>query len=141
MPMAPFKLVEPARGETPVVVEVPHAGLWLDPISMALCTAPTYAIARDADLYVDDLVQDAPEQGATLLCSKVSRYVLDLNRDERDVDAMAVMDGKAKHRPCGLLWHASTRGEQALAKPLPMQELERRLDWLYRPTTRHCEGW
>lgn len=133
MPTAPFEIVEPARGETPVVVEVPHAGLRLDPVSMALCIAPAFAIARDADLYVDELVQDASSQGATLLCSKVSRYVLDLNRDEADVDPTAVVGGKARHRPCGLLWHASTRGEPALAKPLPVQELERRLDWLYRP--------
>ena len=47
-------------------------------------------LARDADLYVDELYQDAPLEGATLLVSHVSRYVVDLNRAETDVDAESV---------------------------------------------------
>ena len=27
---APFSVLEPTAAETPVIVEVPHAGLWLD---------------------------------------------------------------------------------------------------------------
>jgi N-formylglutamate amidohydrolase len=133
MSAAPFELIEPTSGETPVVVEVPHAGVRLDPISMALCVAPARAIARDADLYVDDLMRDAPSEGATLLVSDVSRYVLDLNRDEGDVDAMSVVGGSARNRPCGLLWRSSTRGESSLQGPVGVDELERRLTWLYRP--------
>jgi N-formylglutamate amidohydrolase len=30
----PFEVVEPTTGESPVVVEVPHAGVRLDPESM-----------------------------------------------------------------------------------------------------------
>lgn len=129
----PFVLVEPQSRETPVVVEVPHAGIQVDPVSMALCTAPARAIVTDADLYVDELMSDAPGEGATLLCARWSRYVLDLNRDENDVDERAVVDGSQTNRPFGLIWHLTTKGEPALSHPLQADELERRLVWVHRP--------
>ena len=65
--MEPFEVIEPRSGESAVVVEVPHAGLRIDPETLAFTYAPARSIARDADLYVDELCQDAPAEGATLL--------------------------------------------------------------------------
>jgi N-formylglutamate amidohydrolase len=129
----PFDLTEPIVGETPVVVEVPHASVRLDPASMALCLAPVREVAADADLYVDELMADAPLEGASLIVSRWSRYVVDLNRDEDDVDERAVQGGTSKTRPWGLLWCETTRGVEALRGPVSRGELTRRLDWLYRP--------
>lgn len=129
----PFELTEPITGETPVVVEVPHASVRLDPASMALCLAPVREVAVDADLYVDELMADAPLEGASLIVSRWSRYVVDLNRDEDDVDERAVQGGASKIRPWGLLWCETTSGVEALRGPVSRDELTRRLDWLYRP--------
>lgn len=129
----PFDLTEPTVGETPVVVEVPHASVRLDPASMALCLAPVRSVAEDADLYVDELMADAPLEGASLIVSRWSRYVLDLNRDEDDVDERAVEGGTSKSRPWGLMWCETTSGEGALRGPVTRVELSRRLDWIYRP--------
>ena len=77
---APFELIEPTGAETPVVVEVPHAGLELPAPFLEPLAAPARALGRDADLYVDRLYEDAPAEGATLLVARTSRYVVDLNR-------------------------------------------------------------
>jgi N-formylglutamate amidohydrolase len=56
-----FEITAPRGPETPVVVEVPHAALHLDPPSMAYCCAPARSIGQDADLFVDELFSDAPD--------------------------------------------------------------------------------
>ena len=126
-------VVEPPAGESPVVVEVPHAGLWIDPEAMAYTVAPARSIARDADLYMDEVCQDAPSTGATLLVARASRLVIDLNRAEADCDGEAVEGGTRTPFPRGLIWRLTTDGDPVLLGRLPRQELERRLGGIYRP--------
>ncbi len=128
-----FSVLQPKSQATPVVVEVPHAGLMVDPISLATLAAPARSLGRDADLYVDELYQDAPEHGASMLVAHVSRYVCDLNRSENDVDAKAAEGGTALSAPHGLVWRTTTEDRPALLAPLPRSELERRLEQIYRP--------
>lgn len=116
-----------------MVVEVPHAGLAVDPEALATIAAPARSLGMDADLYVDELYADAPAAGATLLVSTVSRYACDLNRAETDVDAMAVTGGDHPGAPHGLIWRMTTTGIPALHSRLTQSEYERRLDRIYRP--------
>jgi N-formylglutamate deformylase len=136
----PFQVVEPKSGESPLVVEVPHAGLWLDPETLSYTIAPARSIARDADLHVDELFQDAPAMGATLLTASASRYVVDLNRGEADCDGEAVEGGGRSPWPRGLVWRLTTDGDPVLTGRLPRRELERRLDLVYRPYHRTLAG-
>jgi N-formylglutamate deformylase len=128
-----FTVHEPRATKTPLVVEVPHAGLTVDAESMATLIAPAQSLGRDADLFVDDLYADAPDVGATLLVSHVSRYVCDLNRAETDVDPLTVEGGAARSAPHGVIWRLTTDNRAALLRPLPFAELERRLVRIYRP--------
>jgi N-formylglutamate deformylase len=128
-----FSIRPPRAEQIPVVVEIPHAGLSIDPLSAATLAAPVTSIGRDADLYVDDLYIDAADLGATVLVSHVSRYVCDLNRSETDIDGVAVLSAQGSHMPHGLIWHQTTEAQPALSAPLPPAELERRLRTLYRP--------
>lgn len=130
---APFEVVEPQAAESPVVVEVPHAGLRVDPEALTLIAAPARCIARDADLHVDALFQDAPREGATLLYARQSRYVVDLNRAEVDCDADAVEGAGRSPHPRGVIWRLSTDGDPILTARLSRAEFERRLDAIYRP--------
>lgn len=130
---APFQLVEPLDHESPVLVEVPHAGLRFDAESLAWTVAPARSIARDADVYVDTLFEDAPSVGATLLCANASRYVVDLNRSEDDLDVDAVEGGGSVPFPRGLIWRLTTEGDPILRQRLPRRELERRVELVYRP--------
>lgn len=131
--MVSFSVQEPISRPTPVVVEVPHAGLRVDAQTLATLAAPARSIGADADLLVDELYADAPSRGAALIVGHMSRYVCDLNRAEGEVDSLAVRDGKARSAPHGLIWRATTEGRPALFAPVSPLEYQRRLDAYYRP--------
>lgn len=132
--MRPFSVLEPTVEETPVIVEVPHAGLWVDGPSFATLSAPARSIGRDADLFVDELYAEAPAQGATLLVSHLSRYVVDLNRSEADVDSEVIDGAPASARATrGIVWRLTSEGRRLHDSALSQRELERRLDLFYRP--------
>jgi N-formylglutamate amidohydrolase len=129
----PFVRTDPERAETPVVVEVPHAGTFVDPLTASRLLVPVERAERDADRWVDELVRDAPHEGATLLCSTVSRYVVDANRDPDDYDALAVVGGPRPSSPRGLVWRMTTTDEPIVRAPVERGELERRMRWAYWP--------
>ncbi len=131
---ASFTVIEPLGVESALVVEIPHAGLFVDGPALARLDAPARSLGRDADLYVDDLYTDAATVGATLLVSHVSRYVCDLNRSERDLDAETI-EGAPPHARAtrGIIWRLTSDGHRVLASPLPAAEFERRLATYYRP--------
>jgi N-formylglutamate amidohydrolase len=116
-----------------VVVEVPHAGLAIDPAAAAYTIAPVRSVGRDADLFVDRIYANAPALGATSLVARASRYVVDLNRGPHDVDGAAVEGAGAAPFPRGLVWRITTEGEPILARRLPRAELARRLRTIYEP--------
>jgi N-formylglutamate amidohydrolase len=140
MDLAPFAVVEPEGAGSPVVVEVPHAGLFVDAESAAWMTAPTRSLARDADLYVDELFADSPSQGATLIYARTSRYVVDLNRAEDDYDGAAVAGGPPCERPRGVVWRLTSDGFPVLRDRLTAAEYRRRCDTVYRPYHRALRG-
>jgi N-formylglutamate amidohydrolase len=123
----------PEGNETPLVVEVPHAGLEVDPIALANLVSPARCIGYDADLLVDELYAGAPALGATLLVAHTSRYVVDLNRAETDIDSTVVDGVPPLDAPHGLIWKRSTEGHVTLRHALPASEFERRLATIYRP--------
>jgi len=130
----PFDRIDPTGPETPVIVEVPHAGLDMPATFLEPLVAPARAIARDADLYVDRLYADAPVEGATMLVARASRYAIDVNRAEGDVDAEVVEGGRGDVRVHhGLVWRTTSDGEAALSRRLTRDELEERLDLVWRP--------
>jgi N-formylglutamate deformylase len=130
-----FELSLPESGARPVLVEVPHAGLLLPESVRAELLAPEDAVLRDADIYVDKLYQNAPKLGSALLTAKISRYVVDLNRAEDDVDAATVSDHPtpAGAQPRGVVWRTTTDGRPILARALTYQALLARLSRYYVP--------
>lgn len=128
-----FTLLEPRTEPNAVLVEVPHAGLELDGEALATLAAPARALGADADLYVDELYADAPDTGAALIASRVSRYVCDLNRAETDVDPLAVEGGTARSSPHGFVWRTTTEGRPAILGPISRSEYERRVERYHRP--------
>src|SRR5947209_7495544 len=126
---APFELLEPAGAETPVIVEIPHAGLELPAPFLEPLAAPARSLGRDADLYVDALYADAPTEGASVIVCRTSRYLVDVNRSEGDVDGEVVegiASGVRMHH--GLVWRTTADGDQALTRKLTRAELDERLE-------------
>ena len=73
------------RGDSPLIVDVPHAGRHI-PDAIALRMQATAREVVDTDWHVDRLYRFAPATGATLMTATHSRYVVDLNRDPSGAD-------------------------------------------------------
>jgi len=71
------------RGDTPLVVSIPHLGAWIPPSLRHLYTDEALAVA-DTDWHLDRLYAFVRALGATLIGARVSRYVIDLNRPPND---------------------------------------------------------
>lgn len=128
-PAPSFQVIPSQGGPSPLIIEVPHAGIDFDAASLSRSAMSGRSVAKDADLYVDRLFSRAPELGATLLFTRMSRYVVDLNREESDVE-LGMGTSAAPH---GVIWRRTTDGRPALLGPLDDQEVARRLDRFYRP--------
>jgi N-formylglutamate deformylase len=129
------ELTHPQAAPSPVLVEVPHSGLQVPPEVESEIDATPLAVLRDSDIYVDQLYQRAPDHGATLLISRVSRYVIDLNRAPDEVDSAAVpRHPRARHIPArGVVWRARTDGTPLLRAPLTVDQFAQRLELFYEP--------
>ncbi len=133
--MSFVELTYPESTPSPVLVEVPHSGLQVpDEVESQIDATPS-AVLRDSDIYVDQLYERAPENGATLLVSRVSRYVVDLNRGPDDVDSAAVpRHPRGRHIPeRGVVWRARTDGTPLLRAPLSVEQFSQRLSRYYEP--------
>jgi N-formylglutamate amidohydrolase len=71
-------------GTTPLLIDVPHAGIYIPPELRASMT-PIAQTVPDTDWHVHLLYQFALELGAGLMAATHSRYVIDLNRDPAGV--------------------------------------------------------
>jgi len=75
-----MSLYDLARGEAPLVIDIPHAGTHVPPAIAARLTAAAIAVP-DTDWHVERIFAFARDAGATLQVATHSRYVVDLNRD------------------------------------------------------------
>src|SRR5262245_40657551 len=74
----PWLLVR--TGEAPLVLSVPHAGIQL-PDALESRLASPWLARKDTDWYVDRLYEFAADLDATVIRTRVSRTVIDVNRD------------------------------------------------------------
>ena len=68
------------RGDSPLVIDVPHAGTHVPDALRSRLSAIAQTVP-DTDWHVEKLYAFAAAEGATLFCATHSRYVVDLNRD------------------------------------------------------------
>jgi formiminoglutamase len=72
--------LEIQRGTEPLVVAFPHTGTDIPPELDGAFVSPWLA-RKDADWWIDQLYGFAPELGATAIRTRLSRSVIDCNRD------------------------------------------------------------
>jgi N-formylglutamate deformylase len=125
----------PEHDRTPVLVEVPHAGLLIPEALRDEILASEETRRRDADLYVDELFALAPDAGAALLAARTSRYVVDLNRAPDDVELGALEESSPGRlgQPRGVVWRVTTDGRPVLRTPLTAAALHQRLALFHLP--------
>ena len=76
--MTPTHII--ARGDTPLVISVPHVGTYV-PAAIAGRLTPEAAELADTDWHVERLYEFALDMGVTMIAATHSRLVVDLNRD------------------------------------------------------------
>ena len=136
-----FDFFAPEGPEAPLLIDSPHSGR-VYPEDFETCV-PERVLRGAEDWMVDDLVGDAPLEGATLLAARFPRAYIDPNRRVDDVDP-ALLAG-TWHEPLnpgpktalgiGLFRAKTNDGRPLLPGPLPVQDLRTRIDrcwWPYR---------
>ena len=133
-----LRVIRPQVHTLPVVVDVPHAGEWIPEDVAQEMIVQDLTLRRDLDLYVDQLWQDAPSLGATLVASNVSRYVVDLNRADDDICPETVWGGQRVMKPGyyhdrGVVWRTTTDGTPVMRSPMTREAFERRIASFHTP--------
>jgi N-formylglutamate deformylase len=135
-----FARHEPALDAlAPVVVDSPHSGREY-PLDFG--PAPPLHLLRGAeDAFVDELVVDAPHEGAQLLAALFPRTYIDPNRHEADIDEELLAEpwphgarptGRSR-RGLGLLRRLLSPTMPIYDRVLAVSEVEGRLERFYRP--------
>lgn len=138
----PFIRIGPETPASPVVLSVPHAGRAYSPALLRASRLPRAILESLEDRLVDRLVWRAAATGATALIAQAPRAEIDLNRDEREVDAAMVAPPPS---PADVVPSPRTRGGLGLIPAriggagtiwlgrISAAELTRRIEAIHRP--------
>lgn len=129
---------DPVANSVPLVFDAPHSGTQNPPDFRFTCDPLT--IRRGADLFVDELYDDAPRHGATLISALFPRAYIDANRNETDIyhpghDGPAQESKNRNLKP----WNALVRsqnwrgGADFYGRKLKLAEIHGRIESHYRP--------
>ncbi|HEX8257901.1 MAG TPA: N-formylglutamate amidohydrolase [Allosphingosinicella sp.] len=138
----PFTRIGPENPASPVVLSVPHAGRAYSDALLRASRLPRSKLEALEDRLVDRLVWRAVAAGAPALIASVPRAEIDLNRDEREIDAAMVAPPPPART---LMASPRTRGGLGLVpsrisgagsiwlQRLPEAELAQRIETIHRP--------
>ena len=137
-----FDFLLPEGTEAPLLIDSPHSGrCYPDDFK----TVVPHSVLRGAeDWMVDDLVGDAPLEGASLLAARFPRAYIDPNRRLDDVDPALLAGswpeplnpGPKSALGIGLFRHRTNDGSPLLPGPLPVEALRARMERCWRPYRR-----
>lgn len=129
----------PARRETSVVFSSPHSGRDYPESFLNQSVLGENAIRSSEDAFVDRLFESAPSYGAPLVCARVPRAFVDLNRSADELDP-AVIEGvrQVGHNPrvasgLGLVPRVVANGQAIYRGKITRAEAEDRIERYWRP--------
>lgn len=127
---------------SPVVISVPHAGRDYSASLLAQARVPPTTLRRLEDRYADLLVHPLIARGEAVIVARQPRALIDLNRDEREIDTTIVRDvphgqpviGSGKLRGgLGLLPRRLQGAGELWLHALEWQDVARRIGDVHRP--------
>lgn len=140
-----FYRFEPAHAPVPLVVDVSRSGREY-PTDMRTNVAFN-AIHDNASMYVDEIWEDTPKYGGTLLYALFPHMYIDANRHELDIDPDLVvlpwpvpLQPTVSKRGLGLIKGKSRYGEPVQERKLTFDEIEDRLNRYHRPYHRELKA-
>jgi N-formylglutamate deformylase len=139
MTMAPFELRPPSSPAVPLLFDSPHSGRFY-PEDFRF-RPPLEHLRQGEDAYVDELIADAPAEGATVLLALYPRCYIDANRDADDIDAALLAEpwpaplapSDKTRLGLGLIRRFVTPGVEVHRERLSVAEVQGRIDRIYRP--------
>lgn len=115
------------RGQAPLILSIPHAGIEI-PDEFSGVFRSDWLARKDADWHLPRLYSFAEELDATVLVAKISRSVIDLNRDPSGV---SLYPGQAT---TGLCPTETFDGEALYPEATPQEaEIARRRELYFQP--------
>lgn len=126
----------------PLVIAVPHAGRLYAPDLLARACVPEPVLVRLEDRLADHLVHPLANRGHSVLVARQPRALIDLNRDEREVDPRSISGApwnfrgqtSAKLRGgLGLIPERLTQVGNLWHTPLPYTQLCASIEGIHRP--------
>jgi len=133
------RLVAPHSPEAPVVFDSPHSGgIYPPDFRPAIARAD---LRRSEDRFVDVLVADAPDHGATLICAEFARAYIDPNRRADDIDPAMIAGGwpdgadpsRQSELGVGLIFRVAGNGVPIYDRMLTAGEVHQRIARYWRP--------
>jgi N-formylglutamate amidohydrolase len=127
---------------SPLVFAVPHAGRDYGEALLARARVTPGTLARLEDRLADLLTHDLIARGQCVLIARRPRAMIDLNRDEREIDPHSIADLPRSIRPhssakvrggLGLIPDRLAYAGALWRHPLPYAELVWRVEEIYRP--------
>ena len=133
-----YKVTRPEK-PLPLVFDSPHSGREY-PADFGHACAPALLTGAE-DNHVDELFQDVPDHGGTLLCALFPRTYIDPNRALTDIDTgllaekwpEAVTPTERAHAGNGLVRRLVRPGVPVYDRKLGNAEIQRRIEHYYRP--------
>lgn len=141
-PLTSFKVDYPRNTATPVVVSSPHSGRYYPSDFLSSASLSLFELQRIEDRFMDQLLEDAPDFGATLLSANFSRAWCDVNRDWREVDpemfaptppADEVLLSAKVQAGFGVIPRCISQGRQIYGHSLQLSELRKRIATAWLP--------
>jgi N-formylglutamate amidohydrolase len=137
-----FDFFAPAGAEAPLLIDSPHSGRSYPDDFATL--VPERVLRGAEDWMVDDLVGDAPLEGASLLAARFPRAYIDPNRRLDDIDPGQIdgpwptplNPGPKSALGIGLVRARTNDGAPLLAGPLSPAALTARIERCWRPYRR-----
>ncbi len=135
-----FVKLGPDQPQSPVIVSVPHAGRYYPPLMMSLARQSVEQLRGLEDRFADHLIDGVAKAGHQVIVAQVARGWIDLNRDEREIDAAmvagavsgAVVTAKVRGG-LGLIPRRTSAGGDIWRGKLHAEDVTRRIEHYHRP--------
>ncbi|HXG81747.1 MAG TPA: N-formylglutamate amidohydrolase [Sphingomicrobium sp.] len=135
----PPPTLHPCRGSLPVLLSVPHSGRDYPAAALANAAKGRSALEALEDPLVDRLVWRAVGGGVGAVVQNVPRAIIDCNRDEEEVDPVAIrgigpsaVGPRARHG-LGIVPSRTDRHGLLWRRPIDRDEFRRRLEQVHAP--------
>ncbi|MCP1274622.1 N-formylglutamate amidohydrolase [Gluconobacter albidus] len=141
-PLTSFKVDYPRNTAIPVIVSSPHSGRFYPSDFLSSASLSLFELQRIEDRFMDQLLEDAPDFGATLLSANFSRAWCDVNRDWREVDGEMfnpvppedeVISSAKVQAGFGVIPRCISQGRPIYRHPLELSELRKRISTVWLP--------